>query len=353
MMRRTAAGTGRAGFTLIELLVVIAIIAVLIGLLMAAVMQVLGVGPKADTIARLTAINSAMGTFKSERSAKYIPAGQVDINPTILVSGNPVPNPNYGKVIGPFRLRNSYRAGNNPGPDSFEASYIASVFGSRVNLDNLGNPAKNPPQQPADQDNPKFDQNLDANQTLLFFLNGLQTPDGAGNTGFVGFSANPQAPFTPVVTQGESRKGPYLELTRKRYEVDPSNLANGFARLVDGYGTPFAYFVAYNGKVGYSTTTKEHLFYGGYNSVFPTVANNPNPGIPLPYQNGGKYANEAGFQIISAGKDKVFKDPTLPNPPAPGAPLFLDWNALDKNPKGDSQDNLANFSTSVLASGPK
>jgi prepilin-type N-terminal cleavage/methylation domain-containing protein len=313
-------GHGRAGFTLIELLVVIAIIAVIMGLLLAAVMQVLGTGPKADTIARLTNTGSAIGTFKAERQAKYIPAGSVDINPT-LSSG--AANPTYGQVVGKFRLRNSYTATTTPDLNSFEAQYIASVFGSRVNLANLGNTNT-------------FGGDLDANQTLLFFLNGIQTPDGQGNTAFTGFSSNSQQPFiTASVGAGESRKGPYLELNRKRYEVDTTN---NFARLLDAYGSPFAYFVAYNGKPGVYDQNAAGL-----------IANTYANGTALPYKNGGRYVNESGWQLISAGKDKTFKDPTLVTPPT----FFLDWSNLDQNKVGDSRDNLANFSTTFLSAGPK
>lgn len=338
MMRRS--GHRRAGFTLIELLVVISIIAVLMGLLLAGVMQVLGTGPKADTIARLTAINSAIGTFKSERSAKYIPAGSVDVNPA---------SPTYGRVIGQFRLRNAYTMVTTPNSDSFEAQYIAQTFGSRVNLSNLGNSAF-----PGDNNTAPI--MLDANQTLLFFLNGIQAPDGQGNTGFTGFSSNPQAPFAPAIVPppagGESRKGPYLELTRKRYEVDATN---NFARLIDAYGTPFAYFVAYNGKPGFydlmppTSAAQRNGFVANTYMIGTTVQ------TALPYKNGGKYVSESGWQLISAGKDKVFKDPTLVDPPpvGPTAPYFLDWSNLDSNKAGDSRDNLASFTTTILGAGPK
>ena len=73
----------------------------------------------------------------------------------------------------------------------------------------------------------------------------------------------------------------------------------------------------------------------------------------LPYKNGGKYVSESGWQLISAGKDKVFKDPALPEPPTSGAPFVLDWSSLDSNKAGDSRDNLASFTTTILGAGPK
>ena len=55
-----------------------------------------------------------------------------------------------------------------------------------------------------------------------------------------------------------------------------------------------------------------------------------------PYKSGGKYVNESGFQIISAGKDQMFGagDALLPAVGTPG---------------GD--DDQANFSRSVLGGG--
>jgi prepilin-type N-terminal cleavage/methylation domain-containing protein len=311
----------RAGFTLIELLVVISIIAILMGLLISAVMKVLSTNPRTETIARMKGIDAAIGTFKADRfggGKGYIPAGQVDMLPTLA---NGSPNPTYLKVIGPFRLRSQYPPVSNPSNPNelnvncFEAQYIASAFGSRTNPSNFGG---------------GIAADLDANQTLLFFLCGIPVPDNQGNINFTGFSNNPQQPFA-AATLGESRKGPYLDNPpRKLYTVDP---VNGFPRLVDGYGNPFAYFTAFNGKLGTMS--------GAFNNTYLININgNPVAQTAQPYANGNKYVNDTGYQIISAGQDKIFVDPTVTGP--------VDWSSLDNS----SRDNLANFTTRIVGAGP-
>jgi prepilin-type N-terminal cleavage/methylation domain-containing protein len=289
----------RTGFTMIELLVVMGIIAILVGLLVSAVMKVASTSPRTETMARMKGIDAAIGTFKSDRfSGKgYIPAGQHD-----LTTGT-------GPVIGPFRLRNSYTSATSPRIDELEAQYLIQAFSLRVdangNLPNLGNPLMNA--------------NLDANQTLLFFLGGVPSWDGQGNVGFDGFSNDPTKPFTPA-TQGEIRKGPYLDINRKMYSLDTPT---SFPRLIDGYKIPLAYFTAFNNKSGTTTGTLTNLYANGQ---------------AQPYMSGGKFINQSGWQIVSAGEDKVFTTATTP----------VDWANVDLA----SNDNLANFSTKLLGGGP-
>jgi prepilin-type N-terminal cleavage/methylation domain-containing protein len=289
MMRRNK--HPRAGFTLIELLVVISIIAILMGLLISGVMKVFSTSPRTETLARTKGLDAAIGTFKADRFAGkgYIPAGSH--------------NAANGQVVGPFRLRNSYTVSSTPSINDFEAQYLIQAFSLRPIPDSNGNPAL------GNLGNPAMNADLDANQTLLFFLGGVPVSDGQGNFAFTGFANNPTAPFTPAQS-GESRKGPYIDITRKFYQVAP----NGFAWLVDGYGQPFAYFTSFNGRGG--------------------TMSGANGGL-LPYTNGGKFVNDTGWQIISAGQDKSFG-------------VTNNWSSLD----AQSQDNLANFSTKILGAGP-
>lgn len=307
MLRRSA--HRRAGFTLIEMLMVVTIIVVLMSLLLAAVTKVTGIGPKADTTARIAVVSNAIGTFKSNQSfgqVSYIPAGRLE----------------NGQWL-PFRLRNQYANPVNnsePGLNSFEYMYLQQVFGGGRGLDptNLGYPG--------------LSGNLDANQTLTFFLTGIPEINGT-DVMFTGFSSDPQRPFTRanMSNQTEKRRGPVLDLSGSRKYVlgptPPSGLL--FARVIDGYGNPFAYFTAYNGQA--------NKFYGGWGNdqLVNTKLQQP-MGNVLPYRRNGQFENPSGFQLISAGKDGLFG-------------TSGDWN----NVKGAGEDDQANFTDALLGAGPR
>jgi hypothetical protein len=127
---------------------------------------------------------------------------------------------------------------------------------------------------------------------------------------------NPRQPFVrrDANRPDEKRRGPILDMSDpRRYTLD-----GGFARLTDGYGLPFLYFTALEGR--------ENAAYGGFNPLAPGV---------LPYSRGGQYENAKGFQLISAGKNEAF---------GPGG----DWSRVD----AAGEDDMANFSPNLIGSVP-
>jgi len=261
----------RPAFSLIELLVVIAIISILMGLIVAATQKVRDSADRSENSDRISQITAAVGLAKAKGAMDYVWSGT-------------------------FHLRTSY-TGNEP-----ELDLLKRMF-PQMDLSDNGLP-------------PDAQADLNPNQALLFLLTG-GTP-----LNYQGFSNNPKRPFTPP-TAGEIRKGPWLQVTPKMIRV----ASNGHAELVDPWGTPYIVFAATKGK---PNNYKDDMH--GFPQVWPVGSVPP---LVTPYQYGGKYLNENGFQLISAGRDRRF---------GPGG---TDFPATTP----DGYDDQANFSRSILRVG--
>ena len=259
----------RAGFTMVELLVVILIIAILAGLLLAALGPVRRSMKNTDAATEIGQIDTAYSTFKGKFNGATIPAFR------------PV-TPNGSK----FRLRKQYDLTDTS--LAAEVNFLRSLF-PQMSLTDNGLPAA----QVNDQMTP--------NQMLLFFLAGVDQR---------GFSTNAAMPFTPS-TGADNRIGPFLE-------VKANKIVGG--HYVDPWGTPYAYFARDPSLNNYPHNRKSAAEPGVLISPFATWPDNtyvvegtmiaPN-GVQAFYTYTSdttpvKFLNPSTYQIISAGADGVF-----------------------------------------------
>src|SRR5262249_18811178 len=183
---------------------------------------------------------------------------------------------------------------------------------------------------------------LEGDQCLVFFLGGIPT---ANPNACLGFSTNPKNP----TRLGGDRIGPFFEgfTANPRRPAQIHNTPtppNPFYSYIDGYGLkPYAYFSSYRRANGYMqypfnatatppdlgdcNFTPTSLKVSPYAQTWPTAAA---PNTPI------RYLNPNTFQIISAGRDRVFGPGTID--------ATTTWTSATANLIAlPGQDDLSNF----------
>lgn len=203
---------------------------------------------------------------------------------------------------GPFRLCTDYPA-NWP-----ETAYLKSLW-PYMNLADNGLRVSG---AVVSSQNPLV---LDANQVMTFFLT------GGPYTGYQGFSNNRQQPFTPPGAVGEQR---FTAL-----EQAPASKFDAAGHYLDPWGTPYAYFSWESPSNTYPVTV--------FSAAGSPVVAYFTPGTTPP-----RFINGKSFQIISAGRNKVFGAGGAWTPGA-GA-----WANETSSPGGDDMSNFNNGAMLVV-----
>jgi prepilin-type N-terminal cleavage/methylation domain-containing protein len=276
---------GRPGFTLVELLVVIAIIAVLAGLITAAVQRVRVKGPEIQTRSDIGSLETSLGTARAELGLKYIPSYLI-----LREDGN------YGNASwAPLAQQPAALAAQ-----AQTQAILSQIFGrnlsTTVDWNGDGQISSTP-------------LILEGQHCLTFLLGGIPSTPG-GTNGCLGFSTNPSRPDTA----GGTRRGPYFEFNANRLFRD----TNGFFVYFDAWTgkaqppipyprAPYAYFSSSGGGNDYNVSQRIRTD-GTTGSVVgdcPTLGVSPYQ-VPVAAGALAQFINPRGYQIISAGRDRVF-----------------------------------------------
>jgi prepilin-type N-terminal cleavage/methylation domain-containing protein len=340
MRRHSAIRQRRGGYTLIELIVVIGIIVLLAGLVLNVIIKFRDMGPRIQTQGEINEMSSAIEQFKSTYQVKYIPPGLVLTQ-------------NYNPPVSPNWLAES-------------RSFLSAAW--TKGLPGLGLAPAN------DQvtNTPISVYVLDGNQTLVFLLGGIppgpdpsrgevftqapvQPPQVAyprppyfqgTRTGFRDSPTNPLNAGGPPISIGNAYSSPTGERMKGPFfDFKPDRVLGGQFR--DPYGTPFMYLSSKNGNdyfafgASYAGFIPSFAADGGWAGVSPfgTQVDSSTDRVT-------RYINPQGFQIISAGKDRMFG----PGSWNPSANRHVPYVAgIDfYTPAMPGGDDLANFSTGML-----
>jgi len=306
-MLRRPSRPARDAFTLIELLVVVLIIAILVSLLLPAIQKVRQFSKRAQVSNEVNQITNAAANFKTDWGDQPPPnTFCLPFRVPASIAGPGNTGANAAQMDASFAfLQAKYSGGSNRWPKAgvdfnaatgvitWDASWSA-IFAYNTNSD--ANPL------------------LQGNQCMLLFLAGpIQT----------GWAMD--RPAAPSATATSQMK--YLEVTQNNL-----NTATGVSPMLtfgypsnapvymDPYGMPYVYFGS--NKVGKKYTGVPA--FGGV-SPYNEAAN-------------GKWLNEGGCQVISAGENKAF---------GPGG-AWVPGASAGYAPEQPGADDMANFNGGLL-----
>lgn len=294
----------RPGFTIVELLVVMTVIAILVGMLMAAVIPAMSAAKRARILMEMKQIEQSIENFKTKNG--FYP-------------------PSWVK----FRAAAALQQNENDG-DIAAANYLLQYI-NRIapnNQEGVGNPGS----RPIDAWWQAVGKNVDhrEGQDLVFWLSAL--------------SKNKQFPLTNDGTA--TPKNAYDDQTYERevfYEFKSAQLEiDGLAATYmqqPGDLAPFLYIDAKSYPILAGKTESEEDGFTGY------YVQNPN---------GKSFENPKTFQLICWGLDKLALDPDIPNPyPTRWATQDASGNVSTAAGFGlgadkYASDNLCNFCDGML-----
>ncbi len=309
-MRLSSSRRPRPAFTLLELMVVILIVVLLAGMLLSAVTKVLIYTDEVRTVSEIGQLSQALEAFRLEFGL-YPPSA------IILIE-----NGAYDR---------------SDAAQAYSASYLERMFPG-IDLtsghDWNGN---------GQLDGPYL---LEGHEALVLFLGG---PPYAGLNRVPGGWHTDKTNPTRAPTGNATRLGPFYEFNvGKLVGWNPAkHLWGGYA---DPYGTPYAYFLARDTSFNNYSNDCPSLV-GNHFVPYFTTATGTGPNLVIKYHRADK------FQLISAGRDRLFGiggqyDPSNPqnsqwqlNVPAvlPFADVGRPGNPSSPDRVQDDYDNITNF----------